>query len=370
MRAKKPPFRADHVGSLLRPAALRDARARHAAGELSAQGLAEVEDREIERIIAKQQSVGMQSITDGEFRRAMWHKDFLQHLDGIEEFDNDQGLPFKGIVATPLGLRICGHIDFSTHPHLDHFAFVRDHTTATAKMTIPSPSMMMPLQPTDFQDPDHLVYDRIEAVREDFSSAYRKAIRAFHDAGCRYLQIDEVRMIAVTDPGFRARRGMSEHDIARLTALFSQMIEDALRDRPADMVITMHNCRGNFRSHWAAEGGYEPVAEQMFNIRGIDGYFLEYDTDRAGGFEPLRHLPASKVAVLGLITSKTAELESKSVIKRRIDEAAKYVDLDRLGLSPQCGFASTELGNEVTEDQQWAKLDLVRETAEEVWGSV
>ena len=310
----------------------------------------------------------MQAITDGEFRRGMWHKDFLQFLDGIGTIENDTPLPFKGINATPLGLRITGKLGFSRHPHVEHFRFVKDHTKATAKAVIPSPTIIVPMKVEDFQDAGNPAYRDLDQLRDDLGAAYGKAIRAFYDAGCRYLQIDEVRMVAAVDPVYRARRKMGESDLANVTALFARLLDRALANRPADMVIAMHNCRGNFRSHWAAEGGYEPVAEALFGIKGVDAFFLEYDSERAGGFEPLRFVPRDKFVVLGLITSKTAALEPKDLIRRRIDEATKYVDLDRLCLSPQCGFASTEEGNALSEDQQWAKLAHVRDIADEVWG--
>ena len=211
-------------------------------------------------------------------------------------------------------------------------------------------------------------YQDLDQLHEDLCAAYRKAVKAFYEAGCRYLQIDEVRMVAVADPKFRATRSLSDADFERLVGLFDRLVSESLRDKPNDMVVTMHNCRGNFRSRWAAEGSYEPVAERLFNIQGIDAYFLEYDSERAGGFAPLRFLPKHKLAVIGVVTSKTGALEPKDTIKRRIDEAAKHVGLERLCLSPQCGFASTEEGNDVSEDQQWAKLAFVKEIADEVWG--
>jgi 5-methyltetrahydropteroyltriglutamate--homocysteine methyltransferase len=370
MKRAKPPFRADHVGSLLRPEVLKDAKSRYARGDITAAQLKIIEDREITRIIDRQQAIGLEGITDGEFRRAMWHKDFLQHLDGVKTIDTDAPVAFREVKGAPLNLRIADRLGFpADHPHIRHFRFLKDHTTATAKMTIPSPSVIAPAKLYDLQDPAAPAYRDIEQLYDDLCAAYRKAVKAFYDAGCRYLQIDEVRMVAVADPKFRASRGLSDTDFEKLIALFDRLVSGALRDRPADMTITMHNCRGNFRSRWAAEGGYEPVAERLFNIKGVDAYFLEYDSERAGGFEPLRFLPKHKIAVLGLITSKLGVLEAKDAIKRRIDEAAKFVDIDRLCLSPQCGFASTEEGNEVSEDQQWAKLAFVKEIADEVWGS-
>jgi methionine synthase II (cobalamin-independent) len=367
MKPPKPPFFADQVGSLLRPAAIKDARAKHAHGVISADALREIEDREIARIIRKQEEVGLQSVTDGEFRRFMWHKDFIQGLDGIVAVDDESPVNFKGIQAHAINLKVAGKIGFSTHPQIAHFTFLNEHTKATAKTTIPSPSALAPLKLPDRQDPANPTYPDLEALYDDLGAAYRKAIQAFHAAGCRYLQIDEVRMVAVADPTYIPRINVPGMTVASLTGIFAGLLERVVRDRPADMTISMHTCRGNFRSRWAAEGGYEPVAEAMFNIKGIDAYFMEYDGDRAGGFEPLRYLPKDKIAVLGLITSKTAQLENKDVIKRRIEQASKYVDLDRLRLSPQCGFASTEEGNEITEDDQWRKLAFVTEIANEMW---
>jgi 5-methyltetrahydropteroyltriglutamate--homocysteine methyltransferase len=372
MSRAKPPFRADHVGSLLRPPVLKEARAAHAAGKVSAAQLKTVEDGEIARVIGKQKEIGLRGVTDGEFRREMWHRDFLRHLTGISAITSDAPYDWGGVKGAALNLRIVGKLDFpADHPHLDYFRFVQAEAgnEATAKMTIPSPSVIAPAKLFDMQDAASPAYRDLEALYDDLCAGYRKAVRAFYDAGCRYLQIDEVRMVAVADPKFRATRGMSDADFARLVALFDRLVTDALRDRPTDMTVTMHNCRGNFRSRWAAEGSYEAVAERLFNIAGIDAYFLEYDSDRAGGFEPLRHLPKGKHAVLGLVTSKTGILEPKDVIKRRLDEASKFAPLDRLCLSPQCGFASTEEGNELSEGQQWAKLGFVKEIADEVWGT-
>ena len=341
MQRAKPPFRADHVGSLLRPAALKAAREQRAKGALSDQQLQAVEDREIARIIDKQQAVGLSSVTDGELRRGMWHRDFLQHLTGVEEIDSDKPYEWGGVKGAALNLRIARKLDFpADHPHLAHFGFVKSHAKATAKMTIPSPSVLAPVKLFDMQNAGAPAYRDLEQLYDDLTAAYRKAVKAFYDAGCRYLQIDEVRMVSVADPAFRASRGISDADFAHLIVFFDRLLTDSLRDRPADMTITMHNCRGNFRSRWAA----------------------------AGGFEPLRFLPKSKLAVLGLVTSKTGTLESKDAIKRRLDEASRFVDLDRICLSPQCGFASTEEGNELAEEQQWAKLAFVKEIADEVWG--
>ncbi|HVG51754.1 MAG TPA: 5-methyltetrahydropteroyltriglutamate--homocysteine S-methyltransferase [Xanthobacteraceae bacterium] len=362
-----PPFYADQVGSLLRPTVLREAREKAAKGDIPKDALREIEDREISRIVRKQEEVGLQGITDGEFRRFMWHKDFIEGLDGIVSVNDEAPVSFMGIQVHPINLRAVDKIGFSTHPQIEHFKFLKEKAKATAKTMIPSPSAFAPLKLPDRQDAKNPAYPDLEKLYDDLGAAYHDAIKAFHAAGCRYLQIDEVRMVSVADPTYIPRINVPGMTIEGLTKIFAGMLERVVRDRPADMTISMHTCRGNFRSRWAATGGYEPVAEAMFNIKGIDAYFMEYDSDRAGGFEPLRFLPKDKVVVLGLITSKTPQLEDKDVIKRRIDQAAKYVDLGQLRLSPQCGFASTEEGNEITENDQWRKLALVVEIGREVW---
>ena len=362
-----PPFRADHVGSLLRPRELREARAQRERGEIPQEDLKAIEDAAIERAIAKQAEVGLRSATDGEFRRAMWHFDFLERLDGVESFASDHGIQFKGGIETKAkGLRVTGKIGFSGHPMLDHFRFLRDHTRATAKMTIPSPSVLhfrggRRAAPRD-------VYPDMAGFYWDLATAYQNAVRAFADAGCRYLQLDEVNLAYLCDPEQRQMlrdRGDNPDELPRV---YAEMINTAIAGRPADMRITMHLCRGNFRSSWIAQGGYEPVAELLFNGIDADGYFMEFDTERAGGFDPLRFVPKGKVVVLGIVTSKSGELESADHLKRRIDQAAKFIDIDQLCLSPQCGFASTEEGNVLTEDEQWAKLRRIVEVASDVWG--
>ena len=368
MIGMKPPFRADHVGSLLRPMELKDARARCERGEIDFQELKAVEDRAIEAVIAKQAKIGLRSATDGEFRRAMWHFDFLEQLDGVESFVADHGIAFQGGIQTRAkGLRVPGKVGFSMHPMLQHFRFLKDHTRATAKMTIPSPSVL------HFRGGRHAIshaaYPDMEDFYRDLGRAYCKAVRAFADIDCRYLQLDEPNLAYLCDPEQRQMLKDRGDEPDKLPGVFAEMINTAISDRPADMVITMHLCRGNFRSSWIAQGGYEPVADILFNVINVDGYFLEYDTARAGGFDPLRFVPKGKVVVLGLISSKTGMLESKDEIKRRIGEAAKYLDIDQLCLSPQCGFASTEEGNILLEDEQWAKLSRIVEIADEVWGA-
>ncbi|HUK18136.1 MAG TPA: 5-methyltetrahydropteroyltriglutamate--homocysteine S-methyltransferase [Bryobacteraceae bacterium] len=367
MQRATPPYRADHVGSLLRPAELKDARARYQAGEITAEALAAAEDRAIEAVIAKQAAAGLRSATDGEFRRSMWHFDFLERLDGCEPFTPEHGIAFQGVATQAKGVRVAGKIGFSGHPMLGHFRFLREHTArATPKMTIPSPSVL------HFRGGraaiSRAVYPYLDDFYTDLGKAYNRAVHAFADAGCRYLQLDETNLAYLCDPEQRQAVRNRGEDPDRLPAIYARMINSAIAGRPAEMRITMHLCRGNFRSSWIARGGYEPVAEILFNTIGADGYFMEYDTERAGGFEPLRFVPKGKTVVLGLVTSKTGELESKDEIKRRLDEASRYLDLDQLCLSPQCGFASTEEGNLLTEDQQWAKLSRIVEIADEVWG--
>jgi 5-methyltetrahydropteroyltriglutamate--homocysteine methyltransferase len=367
MKRTTPPFRADHVGSLLRPAALKEARARRQKGEITADALKAIEDREIEVVIKKQEDVGLQCATDGEYRRSWWHFDFFRGLDGVTSFTTDHGIKFAGVETKAEGIKITSRVGFSGHPMLDHFRFLKAHARVTPKMTIPAPSTFHFRQGRALISRE--VYPDLDAYFDDVAAAYRTAIRAFHDAGCRYLQLDDTAWAMVCDPherdGSRARGDNPD----TLPARYAKLTNAALKDKPADMAITMHSCRGNFRSTFIASGGYEFVAEQLLGaVDGIDGYFLEYDSERAGGFEPLRFLPKGKtMVVLGLVTSKSGKLEGKDAIRRRIDEAAKYVTLDQLALSPQCGFASTEEGNILAEEEQWAKLRMIVEIAREVW---
>jgi methionine synthase II (cobalamin-independent) len=362
-----PPFRADHVGSLLRTAALKDARAKRESGAIDASALHAVEDAEIVKLIRKQEEVGLKSITDGEYRRASWQTDFLVALDGVESYHGERKFKFHGAQPRPILLRLKGKLGaFAGHPMIEHYRFLAKHTRATPKMTIPSPSTL------------HFRYGR-EAVPEaiypsmddfyrDLGATYRKVVRAFADAGCRYLQLDEVNLAYLCDPALRDQVRARGDDPDALLAVYAGMINAAMSDIPSDMAITMHLCRGNFRSTFVASGGYEPIAEMLFNTIHVHGYFMEYDTGRAGGFEPLRFVPKGKHVVLGLVTSKTGTLESKDELRRRIDEAARFVDIDQLCLSPQCGFASTEDGNTLAEEEQWAKLRMIVELAQEIWG--
>ena len=361
------PFHADHVGSLLRPLPLKQARAKRERGEITGDQLKVVEDREIAAVIKRQEEIGLKAVTDGEFRRAFWNYDFLGSLDGVEAYLGERKIKFQGPNPKPMMLRVTGKLgSFSGHPMLDHFKFVAAHTAVVPKMTIPSPSSLHFRYGRDAIPGS--IYPDMEDFYADLGRTYAKAVCAFADAGCRYLQLDEVNLAYLCDPKLRAQVSERGEDPAQLPAAYARLINAAISDIPPDMTIAMHLCRGNFQSTFVASGGYEPVAEILFNAINVHGYFMEYDSDRAGGFEPLRLVPKGKTVVLGLVTSKSGRLESKDEIKRRIEQAAKYIPLDQLCLSPQCGFASTEEGNILAEDEQWAKLKMIVEIAEEVWG--
>ena len=372
MPRTKPPFRADHVGSLLRPAVLKQARAKRERGEITAEELKTIEDREIEAVIRKQEEAGLRSVTDGEFRRAFWNYDFLGQLDGVEAYLGERKIKFQGPQPKPMMLRVIGKLGgYRAHPMIEHFKFVAAHAKATTnkatpKMTVPSPSSLHFRYGRDAVPVE--IYPDMDDFYRDLGEGYRKALRAFSDAGCRYLQLDEVNFTYLCDPKLRAFVANRGEDPETLPHVYARMINAALSDVAPDVTKAMHLCRGNFQSTFVASGGYEPVAEILFNEINIDAYFMEYDSDRAGGFAPLRFVPKGKMVVLGLVTSKSGTLESKDELKRRIDQAARYIDLDQLCLSPQCGFASTEEGNILAEDEQWAKLRRIAEVADEVWG--
>jgi 5-methyltetrahydropteroyltriglutamate--homocysteine methyltransferase len=361
------PFRADMVGSLLRTAPLKDARAKREKGQITPAQLKGVEDEEIRKIIKRQEEVGLQLATDGEFRRSWWHFDFFWHLTGCERVVLDHGIQFHGVQTKPESLKVAAKLDFpADHPMLKHFKFVAANTKLVPKMTIPSPSVM------HFRGGRNAIskqaYPDMGAYFDDLATLYGKAIKAFYAAGCRYLQLDDTVWAYLCSKEQLDQARARGEDADKLAGIYAKIINTALKSKPADMTITTHVCRGNFRSTWISEGGYEPVAEQLLGGIDYDGYFLEYDTERAGGLEPLRFLPKGKKrVVVGLVTSKSGTLEKKDDIKRRLDEAAKYAPLDQLCLSPQCGFASTEEGNVLTEDQQWAKLKMIVEISRDVW---
>ena len=365
----KPPFRADHVGSLLRPMALREARADRAAGRISSAELREIENIYIRRVIREQQEIGLKAVTDGEFRRAFWHFDFLGGLGGVEMYESDQGIQFQGGTTKAYGLKVTGPIHYLPHPFVEDFKFVAANAGgAVPKQTIPSPSVL------HFRGGrkaiDTHAYPDLDGFFADLGNAYNAAMKDFAAAGCRYLQIDEVNIAYLCDPKQLEMLKNRGEEVEGLLETYAALINRSIEGRPKDMFVSMHLCRGNFRSMHIASGGYDPVAEVLFNGINVDCYFMEYDDERSGSFAPLRFLPKGKTVVLGLVTSKRGELETKDELKRRIEEAAKYAPLDQLALSPQCGFASTEEGNLITVEQQWAKLRLCIEVAQEVWGGV
>jgi 5-methyltetrahydropteroyltriglutamate--homocysteine methyltransferase len=369
----KPPFKADVVGSLLRPQSVHDARAKREKGEVSAAALWEIENEAVEEAVTLQKAAGLRVCTDGEFHRRHWFLDFLEKIDGVEvhgglpiKFHNEQG----EVEMKPPRFEVHGKVKRSRNLSVDDFKALKpiaDRNGMVAKQPIPSPMCV------HFRGGraaiDRKIYPDIEEFFADLTEVYREEIRALHAAGCRYLQVDDTNLPFLCDLSLREATRKIGEDPDALPALYVRMMNDVLRGKPADMVVCMHMCRGNHRSSWIAEGGYEPVAEIVFGEMKVDGFFLEYDSARAGGFEPLRHLNGNKVAVLGLVTTKKPALESKDELKRRIEEAAKYVPLERLALSPQCGFASTIAGNQVTIADEKKKLALVVETARDVWGT-
>ncbi len=360
----KAPFRADQVGSLLRPAELAEARRKFKAAGLDAAALKAVEDRCIRAAVARQESIGLQAVTDGEMRRDYWHLDFVKQLGGVT-LKQAVGMTFQAQDVPPM-TTITGKVRFDKPIFTEHFAFLKAATKNTPKLTIPAPAAL------HFRGGRNAVsreaYPDLKEFWGDAAAAYRQAIAAIAKAGCTYLQLDDVSFAYLCDPKVRENFRANGDDPATLHRTYAAAINGALQDRPKGLSVTMHTCRGNFRSAWFASGGYQDeVIEAMFSTA-VDGYFMEYDSERAGGFEPLRLLPKGKKVVLGLVTTKTGALESKDALKRRIDEAAKYVPLENLCLSPQCGFASTHHGNALSEDEQWRKLQLVVEVAREVWG--
>ncbi len=362
---RKPPFSADHVGSLLRPAELREARAKAGAGSITPAQLRQVEDRCIAAAVAKQESLGLLPVTDGEYRRDFWHLDFMRGLEGVG-MTAAAGMTFKAEDVPPMAT-VTGKVRCTGPIMVDHFAYLRSVAKATPKLTIPSPAMLHMRGGRNAVS--RAVYPDLAEFWRDAATAYQAAIRHIAAAGCTYLQLDDVSWAYLCDAKVRDNFRANGDDPATLPRAYADAINGALANRPAGMTVTMHTCRGNFRSTWFAAGGYaDEVVEAMFSTN-VDAYFMEWDTERAGGFEPLRLLPRDKKVVLGLVTTKSGDLESKDALRRRIDEAAKRVPLERLCLSPQCGFASTHHGNVLTEDEQWRKLERVVEVARDVWGS-
>ncbi len=326
-----------------------------------------IEEEEIRAVIRKQEEAGLRVVTDGEYPRAWWHFDFHAALDGAELYDAGSGIQFKGVQTKADGVRVVGKLDFpADHPFLDHFRLIQASTRVTPKITIPAPPVI------HFRQGRAVIsesaYPDMDDFFADLARTYRKAVKAFYDAGCRYLQMDDTVWAYLCSPEQLQRAKERGEDVERLPHIYADVINYAIAEKPADMCIATHVCRGNFRSTWVSEGGYEPVAEILFGKLNYDGYFLEYDTDRAGGFEPLRFLPKGhKRVVLGLVTSKSGTLEKEDDVKRRIEEATKYAPLEQLCLSPQCGFASTEEGNILAEEEQWAKLAMIVKIAKDVW---
>ena len=358
------PFRADHVGSLLRPRRIAEARARN----LRSAELQAIEDIEIAALIKMQEDVGLKVVTDGEARRAFWHFDFMGMLDGMDLEVRGEGVQFHGMRIPPVHPVINGKLGFpQDHPMLRHFSFVKDHAKVCPKISIPGPSCLhfrtdpADVRPSEYKDP--------EALFADIVQTYRRALAAYYAIGCRYLQLDDIYFAYLGDPKQREQRKTMGQDPDWLIDRYAWMLNEAIKDRPADMVIGMHMCRGNFRSTFAASGGYDAAADAIFNQTDVDIYFMEYDTDRAGSLEPLRLLPKGKKRIMaGFITSKTPELESMDWLRRKFEEASKYADMDQLGVAPQCGFASTEHGNALTEGDQRLKLELVVKVARDLWG--
>jgi 5-methyltetrahydropteroyltriglutamate--homocysteine methyltransferase len=366
-----PPFRADQVGSLLRPPVLLDARARFAAGEINAERLRAVEDAAIKDVVAMQEDVGLQSATDGEFRRASWHMDFIYSLGGISKAPGNLAVKFRNaegnIEFTPAAMRVDSKIRIDDTIFADDFQYLQSVVkTALPKLTIPSPNMVHYRGgPASI---DHEVYPDMEEFWSDLSAAYADQVDRLAGLGCRYLQLDDTSLAYLNDPAQRAEIAQRGEDAEHLHLRYISQVNNAIAHRPATMAVTTHMCRGNFRSSWAAEGGYDFVAEALFSELAVDGFFLEYDDERSGTFEPLRFVPEGKLVVLGLVTTKRGQLEDPDALKRRIEQAAKFVPLDQLCLSPQCGFSSTVEGNVLTADEQRAKLALIVRVASEVWG--
>lgn len=375
MTDTRPPFRADHVGSLLRPQELLQARERRQTGEISAAALRQIEDRCIRDVVKMQEDIGLESITDGEYRRTIWHADFLRQINGVivkEGVAAQSGVTRKfqsgdeEIERTPTRFEITRGLNRSHGIETDNFKYLASVTNRTPKLCIPSPTILHMRGGRDAIDKH--AYPDMEDFYADLAQVYREEIRGLADLGCTYLQLDDPNLAYLCDEKMREGVRHIGEDPNKLPRTYARLINECIKDRPDNMTVCMHICRGNFRSAWAAEGGYDPVAEILFNEFKLDGFFLEYDSPRAGSFSPLRFVPSDKKIVLGLVTTKTGDLEKAEDIQRRIDEASRYVSLEQLSLSPQCGFSSTVLGNNITVEAELAKLALVVNVAHKVWG--
>ncbi|HSE88599.1 MAG TPA: 5-methyltetrahydropteroyltriglutamate--homocysteine S-methyltransferase [Candidatus Binatia bacterium] len=375
MTYDRPPFRADHVGSLLRPPELLRAREQHQQGTLAAEGLREIEDGSIRTVAKLQEEIGLQGITDGEYRRTIWHADFLRQIEGVsvkEGASDGDGVARKfrsgdqEIARSPTRFYTTGHLKRSRGFETENFKYLASVTERTPKLCIPSPTILH--MRGGRAAIDEQAYPDMEKFYADLARVYSEEIRALGDVGCTYLQLDDPNMAYLCDEKMRESVRHIGEDPDQLPHIYAKLINECIKDRPANMTVCMHICRGNFRSAWAAEGGYDPVAEILFNEFKLDGFFLEYDSPRAGSFAPLRFVPKDKQIVLGLVTTKSGDMESPDDLKRRIDEASRYIPLEQLALSPQCGFSSTVLGNNITVDAEIAKLSLVVQVAREVWG--
>jgi 5-methyltetrahydropteroyltriglutamate--homocysteine methyltransferase len=362
----RPPFRADQVGSLLRPAELKDARAKVERGEMAADALRALEDRLIREVVAKQEAIGLRGVTDGEFRRGWWNHDFMGKIDGVEVALDEKSMRFVGSDDPRFVARVTRKLSRTRPLMVDHLRYLRSVAKATPKFCIPSPSILH--YRGGRAGISREAYSDLDELWADAGRVYQEEIRDLAQAGCTYLQLDDTSFSFMCDPKFRESCRARGDDPDALPHMYAKAVNAAIANRPAGMTFAMHTCRGNWKSTWLATGGYEPVAEAVFNETRVDAYFLEYDTDRAGSFEPLRFVPRGKKVVLGLVSTKTPTLESKDELKRRIDAAARYVPLENLCVSPQCGFASSHHGNLLSHDEQWRKLELVVELAREVWG--
>ena len=366
-----PPYRYDIVGSFLRPEALKQAREQFFAGKITQEELTRTENEEITKLVAKEKEIGLKAVTDGEFRRSYWHLDFFWGFDGIDHVELEHGYFFHGEETRADSARLSGKIRFNGHPFLEHYRFLKQlaGNDVLARQTIPAPAQLFAeLVRGENEKAADAVYPDREELYRDISTAYRQAILAFYELGCRNLQLDDCTWGMLCDKNFWNAMAGEGYDVQALQDLYLRLNNDAIADLPADLTVTTHVCRGNYHSTWATSGGYEPVAKTLLGGENVSAYYLEYDTDRAGDFAPLREVSGEKLVVLGLVSSKTGELEDADQIIARIQEATQYVPADRLCLSPQCGFASTEEGNILTEEQQWNKLRFIKEVAEKVWG--